>query len=548
MKKVFSICMLICLIILASGFIKTTLFAEEKFLQDYDTDNYFNYTIYSDTNFYTVNKITNKIEHFDNNIVTEYGEYGNTNGKFTEIKFFKVLKNGEFVILDSLNRLQFFDNNFNFIKMFQYIEYNNSFKLLGSIVDIAEDIYSNLYLVDKTNNYILKANSSMENITILNSYTDLQNAKITVLNNSSDIAILQNNKIILNELSIELETTGYEIFSDALNFIYIVSDNEIIKFNNNLSIVSNIKLEKGSEYNINLENGIIYYFLNNQIQKIENFASDISSFEPPIDIFDKNFSTNKANICTVTTIANLLSNPYSNDIIIKLAVNTDLILLANIESSGIDFAFVLYLNNNNYYLGYVENKFLTNKNINETNYQVSPIRNDINYYKYPTKLLNNSAENKLTYNENYTVKREIILDNKTFLEIKINNFYTYVLNQEVINTSTDYIDTFLTTDAKIILINGEKQIHLYDNLNKDNIILTLYKTTNVKVVKSYKNMTEISVLKDNIIYTGFVETKYINYNSNIYMPLTISLISISLLILVVLIIKFKKESTKRKQK
>ena len=70
MKKVFSICMLICLIILASGFIKTTLFAEEKFLQDYDTDNYFNYTIYSDTNFYTVNKITNKIEHFDNNMRT----------------------------------------------------------------------------------------------------------------------------------------------------------------------------------------------------------------------------------------------------------------------------------------------------------------------------------------------------------------------------------------------------------------------------------------------------------------------------------------------
>lgn len=530
------------------GFInnKSIIFAEEKQIGDYNTNDYFNYQIFSENNFFTVNKITNKIEHFNNATIDSFGQYGNTNGTFTEIKFFRVLKNGEFVVLDSLNRLQFFDSNFNFLKVFQHISVSNSFVSLGNIEDITTDIYSNIYLVDSTHNYILKANSSMENLQVFKEFDNLTNSKITFLNNSDDVAILQANTLSLNENCIDINTTCHEIFSDALNFIYLVCDNQILKYNNNLSLINTFESELGLEYNINLENGKIFYFKNNELITISNFASDISNFTPPNDINDTTLINNPTQIYTINASSNLLSNPYSNECVINLNLNDKVILLANTENFEINFAYVLYLKDDIYYLGYLENKFLTPLILETTNYLITPIRNDINYYKFPTSVLNKSPQYKLIYDEKYTVVREIALDNKIFLEIKIEDNFAYVLNEEVLNTNLNYINTYLNTNAKLNLYNGEKQIIIYDNINKENPILTLTNSVKVKIIKSFNNMTKISLLIDNQIITGYVETRFIKYESNYFMPLAISLMLISILLLVVLIIKFKKESTKRK--
>ncbi|MBE5745754.1 MAG: hypothetical protein E7359_00490 [Clostridiales bacterium] len=547
MRKFLGIILFICLLFLGGISFNSPLFAEEQIIDNYNTTNYFNYKIYNETNFYTVNKLTNKIEHFNNNIVTTYGEYGNTDGKFTEIKFFKVLKNGEFVVLDNLNRLQFFDSNFNFIKIFQHIKNNTTFELLGNITYITEDIYSNVYLVDETHGYILKANSSMDNFEIVKNNLQLSNSKISYLNNLNEIVILQNNTLTINNINITVEKDCYEIFSDALNYIYLVCNDEILKFNTNLSEIASIELPKGSEYNINLENGKIYYFLNNKITVCENFASDISTFDPPVDINNPELLTSQIDIFTINNTCNLLKNPYSNECLLKLQSGDEIIKLASIQNAGIDFTYVLYLNNNTQFIGYLENKFLTYKTLTNTNYTVLPIRNDINYYKYPTNTLENTLQNKLIYNEQYTVTREILLDNCLFLEIKLDNNYIYVLNEEVLNTELSYVNLYFNTNAKLKLFGEETKINLYDNLNKDNIIMSFNKTTKVKVINNYNNLTEVEILINNTIYKGFVETKFVYHDEIYYIPLTIFLMIISILILIVLIIKFKKELTKRKQ-
>ena len=103
------------------------IFAETKDINDYNTTDYIEYNILNENEFYTVNTITKKIEYFNNGNVTLFGEYGVNKGEFTDVKFFKKLQNGEFCILDNLNKLHFFDENFTYINTIESIYFNNTY-------------------------------------------------------------------------------------------------------------------------------------------------------------------------------------------------------------------------------------------------------------------------------------------------------------------------------------------------------------------------------------------------------------------------------------
>ena len=143
------------------------LFAEEKDLVNYNLTEYKQFNIISETEFYCVNTTTKKIEHYNNGQVTNHGEYGINEGQFTDVKFFKKLQNGDFCLLDSLNKLHYFDINFNYIKTIQTTLDNNSYYPLGTVTQIITDLYSNVYLLDTTNNYILKSNTNSNYFEIL---------------------------------------------------------------------------------------------------------------------------------------------------------------------------------------------------------------------------------------------------------------------------------------------------------------------------------------------------------------------------------------------
>ena len=545
MKKLFSLILMLLIVFLSGINLSTNVFAEDL-QNNLNFNEHFCFEIYSQNHFYCINKTTNKLVKYVNGEITEYGELGDADGKFSNIIFFKKLKNGEFVVLDNLNRLQFFDENFNHLKTIRNI-YNNGFIPINSqnISDLSTDIYSNVYLLDATNNLLLKANSSQDNFTVINNYSNLTNSKLAVLNSNNNFVILKENSLILNNNSLTISNDCYEIFTDALNFIYIVQNNEILKYNTNLQLIDSFTHTKGSEYNLNLTNGTLYYILNNQIVTLENFASNISNYAPPIDVTENKTNNLKVEICNVTKNCDLLINPYSSESEIKVYPEDNIIKLAKTNNLQIEFAYVMIVKNNVTYLGYIENQNLKNKELNTLNLNVTPIRQNIKFYKYPNKF-NYLTDNNLIYNEYYTVTREIIIDNINYYELYLNNSYVYCLKNELLNSELNYINTYLQTNAKLCLYNNETEINIYNNENKENVILTLTKNTNVKILNKNSNVTKIQLIKDNQIITGYVETRFVKFQSNYIIPLTIILSLISVVVLLILIYKFKKELTKRK--
>lgn len=537
MKKFLVAFCLLIMGIVVQNIAPTKLFAESP----YNPTNYKFFHFYNENHFYCVNTSSNQIELYQNNETINFGEYGNTDGYFTEIKHFKVLQNGELAVLDSLNRLQFFSSNFTHLKTIQHIKSASSFLSLGNITSVSQDIYSNIYLVDETNGYILKANSSFDHFEIVLSNLSAQNAKIAILNSSSNIVILANNNVTILDKTISIGEETLNIFTDALNYVYVVCPNKIIKLDSSLSLIGEQTISIGTEFTLNQENGKIYYFENNSIVTLENFASDISSFAPPCNVNENSLFASKVEICTLTVNTNLLASPYSNLSEITLTKGEEVILLGITTELYNNFAYVMLVKDSTYSLGYVEEKHLVKKQIEETNYSVIPARQDVNYFKFPCKLIQNLSSPILTYNNNYTVTREITLNNIDFLEIKLNNLYAYVLKAETINSNLNYVKDYLQTNARLKPYSNQNTINIYSNANKDSIIFSSNSEIKVKIIKSYESFTEVSLIANGKIITGFVDNKFIVKDSNFTMPLTIVLILVSLVVLGILIFKFKKE-------
>ena len=549
MKKIFVMILLFFISLTGVNVFNNTVFASfypQDITHDFNQNLYKDYHIVSENDFYYVNIETNKIERFNNGIVTSYGSFGNTDGSFTEVKFFKKLKNGEFMILDSLNRLQFFDSNFNHLKTLQHIKDGNNFSLLGNISSITTDIYSNVYLADYSHGYILKANSLANNFEIYKTFTLTENSKITILNTTNEIVILDGGNLIKDALTISVSENNHYIFSDALNYVYVVLDSKIIKLNSSLELISEFESNLGTDYIINLETGKIYYILNNSINLIENFASDISSFTPPVDIQDSILLSSCATFYKTNSQATLLTNPYSNNS--ELLLNADTLILVVGETTEFEdnFYYVLLAKDKTYPLGYIEKKHLTPLELETLDYHVTPVRPDIKYYKYPTNNLDILNGANLVYGNSYKVNRKIEYNNLIFLEIKLNNNFVYVLENETINTSQNYINLYLQTNARLALYSNYNEIKIYDSNSLENIVLTLNKNTNIKIEESLDNISKVSFIHDNKIVTGYVENKFIVKEQSFIIPITIILAIISIGILVVLIVKYKKELAKRK--
>lgn len=528
----------------------------------FDESLYKFYHYISPTNFYYVNLQTNKIEHYNNGEITSFGEYGNLDGQFTQIKFFKLLQNGEFMVLDSLNRLQFFNSNFNHIKTLQHIKDGNNFLSLGTISSISCDIYSSVYLLDTTNGYILKANSSMDNLEVITTLTLAENSQVTYLNTCQNLAVLSENNIILNSntknvqnllqeyqtsqnLEITTNLTANFIFSDAQDYIFVVCNEVILKLNTNLEIVSLLSASLGREYNINLQNGEIYYLLNSAFTVISNFATDISTFAPPVDINDTTLLTNQIEILQTINQANLLNNPFSNQNSLTLNTNSLVLKLGETVNLQNNFYYVLYIQNDTHTTGYIEKKFLTSLDLTQLNLQVLPTRTDVKYYKYPTALIDNLQSLTLNSNQVYNATRKIEYAGKTYLEISLEDNFVYVLETELINADQTYINTYLNTNAKLKLYNHYTQILVYDSINKETRICSLTKNTNVKIIEKGKTLTKVSFIYENQIVTGYVENKFIVKETNYTMPLTIILTLVCVILLVVIIFSVKKMKNRK---
>jgi len=555
MKKIFGV--FILLVLMLCGGLSPTVFnntlnayninfsqKSESSTHDFEEDLYKHYYIKEENNFYYINLQTNKIEHYNFGSITSFGEYGNTDGKFANIKFFKVLKNGEFMVLDSLNRLQFFSSNFAHLKTLQHIKNGNNLLPLGNISSVAQDIYSNVYLIDYTNGFILKANSGMENLEVVSTSTFNENSNLTILNTSGEIVTLTNNVISKSENTTTTEEDAHFIFSDAQNYIYVVLNTQILKLDTNLNVVGSFKSNIGREYNINLENGYIYYILNNAICLIKNFATDISSYTPPVDVNSTTLNTSPIQVYSLNAETSLKNSPYSQ-VGEKLSLGTLVLVLGKTTEFENNFYYVYYSQNNDYALGYIEQKYLQKQEIETLNTLVIPVRSDVKYYKYPSLQINVLQNNNLNLNQTYQCIRKITYNNTVFAEILIDNNYVYVLNEEVINKNEAYINTYLATNSELKLYNNHTEINIYNNIECESIICTLNKNTKVKIISNHGAFTKVSFIYNNNIITGFVENKFVVKQQKFIIPLTIILITTSIVILIVIILKYKKELARK---
>lgn len=542
MKRNIILVMLIFLVLLCPIANINKIFAEENFNQT----NYDNYILKNETEYYRVNKTKTEIEHISNNETSYFAKYGvdATKGEFTEITFLRILKNDEFSILDNnLSKLHFFDKNFNFIKTIEYISYNGTYKKLGNISFVTEDIYSNLYLIDTTNNCILKVNSSQDYFEVINSsFTFHTDSKISILDNKNNFVLFDSNTLILMGKTKILSENIVSMFVDAYNFIYLIYDNRIEKYDSDLTLKDTLFCSCGKYININLEDGKIFYISDDEIKVIDNFISNTLTYSHPTDAMEKVALSDKIETMTTKNKIFLLSTPYSTSSDIVIESNEKVILLGKTLDLSSTFSYILYSKNDETHLGYTENKNLSIALEQNTNESFTPSRKDVSYYKYPQS--NFVTLGKLE-DKSYTSTRKIIFDNKNYIEIKENDKYIYVLEQELVSTSLEYVDDFIQTNAKITP-NGEKEIKLYYDKNMENLLTTLSDSKNVEIIEEFENTTKIKLILDNNIIECFVDSKNVQYGNNIVLPITILLAFVCITLFIILTIKLKKESIKRK--
>lgn len=544
MKKIFLSFIIFLCTFLAIQYSGNNVFASE--LSEVDFSSLSQLNIVSENKIFAVDETNNKIVKIINNEISSYGEYGNSDGQFTEIKFFKVLSNNELLVIDSLKRLQFFDTNFNHLKTVQYISNNNKLFPIENIKCVTSDIYANVYFLDSTNNQIIKVNSQSTYAEIYKTNID---SSIELINfNINGALILANtNTFYCESLSYTLEENISEIYIDAQNYIFVKSTQNLYKFNISLTQEGSMQLPEYCSYlSINLEKGIFYYLNSNtsEILKVEGFASDVSNFTPPYDISEKIAQSEKANFAKITKECYLYSTPYQISSNIYLQKNTEIIVLSENFDSNLNFTYVMTINDTQIILGYIKSDcYLSTFDKNYNSYAF-PIRNDIPYYKLPLKEFDSISLklNKLNFNEVYTITQKIVFNNVEFYEIKINDNYVFVESKNVLENVTNYISVYLETDAVIKPINGEENVTIYSNESKDDILYIIEKPLNVKAIKKVSSLYEIQFLQDNEIKTGYVESANLfKDKNNFIIPIVIALVIICLIIISIILIKFKKE-------
>ena len=548
MKKYISLFFL-TLALLIAPISMVAVFADSYEIENLDISICSNFVIQSETEFYCLNTQTQQIVHYNNGITSSFGAIGDQTSQYTQVQNLLILKNGEIVIYDkNLNKLLFYSNDFSFINEVRTIQMpsssQTSLKSLENITNITSDIYSNVYLLDSSLNLILKANSTLPNFEIISQTSVSENAKFTFLNSTKDFAIQNQNSLSIKDISITLNSTPKSIFSDAKNFVYVVFEDKIEKYNANLTLTDSKQIENGNYYSINLETGTIFSLYNGKIETIENFATNIENQEPPVNAFDKIPLSSSAEIQLTTQNISLLNNPYSNKTILQIEQNQQVILLANSNSFETNFCYVLYKSASQNYFGYIEQKFLTEQESPNQNLSLIPTRNDVYYYKYPNS--NESFKiSALSQNKTYQSAKLITINDESFYEINLEESVVYVQNFELIDENYKYINSYIITNATISHFKGQNVI-IYNDAQKTQILTEFSNQINVKLISNDSTTAQIEFMFQNQITTGFIDSKFITPQNNFTIPLTIILSTICIIVLIIIAIKFKKDKSKNK--
>lgn len=535
------------LLILCSLFTVTyncKVFASENSNIEFDFSTYSQFNIINENYFFCVNITNNEIIKVENGTESSF-DYGNTIGKFTTIKFFKVLNSNQIIVIDSVNRLHFFDTNFNHLKTIQYVLENEQSSTLGNIISYCSDIYANVYLLDSQGNRIIKANSQSEYAELYQSNIN-SDVKIIDFNINAELILATENKILFNNLETDLE--GIEnVYIDALNLMYVKTATTIYKYSTTLNQENSLSLPEYCSYlTLNIEDGCFYYINTNtnEILKIENFASDVSNYTPPFNILDGVKSNYEIKTATISKDCYLYSTPYQISSSVQLAKDYEIIILSENFDINLHFTYIMLTQNENVVLGYINSDcytYITSTHITEPAF---PIRKDIPYYKLPLKEYNSSSLKlgTLDIQKTYETNQKISFNGLEFYEIKLDDYFVFVESKNVLQNTNDYIGTYFEPNAVVKTINDEKNVKIYSDTSKTTVLYTTEVPLNIKSIRKIDSLYEIQFLLNNKIETGYVESANLFKNKdNFIIPIVIALVFLCLIIILIILLKFKKE-------
>lgn len=244
-------------------------------------DNYSNTIILTSQN--AVTKIDEqKVVSYDNDDT----QTGICNAKFS------VVTKSFIAIFDSLNRIQMYNQNFEYIKTFMYVEGETKYNL-GNIISITKDYAGNLYFVDGNANKVLSLQISNDNITEINIDFDINSStKICVNANGNLLAINTNDQNLIFDIANNLTITSFtasasDLYFDYEDNLFVLNGNIITKFDNEnytLSQTQNFDCEIKSA-SLDIETGT-FYILADKLYSFykQDFAQNASLEIAPIDI------------------------------------------------------------------------------------------------------------------------------------------------------------------------------------------------------------------------------------------------------------------------
>ena len=361
-------------------------------------DEYNSISIYSNQILLTAE---NKVTSIANGQVINFNNIGGENGQIYQPKFAKKLKDNSILIYDGLNRVQIYNEQFQFLKLFDKINAGSKFYNLGIVSSLATDYLGNVYMADATNNKILKIDvdgTYIEEVALTTTAQISNRTKLAINANGTKLALFvettDGNEIFVYNLSNNLELAKFSttkflgMMFDCTDNLFTYDTSKINKYLNTDFSLSNTKTlaQNAKSVDINLEDGT-FFCLGNKIYsfKAENFASNANNQVAPINIKSTTLNQSKAKICINNASCKLFKTPVSFSSSNILPDNSKVVVLKEDIEQNLNMSFVLTNISGTEVEGYVEKQYLTPYTFEFEQATYKTICQNVPVLTYPTK-------------------------------------------------------------------------------------------------------------------------------------------------------------------
>lgn len=345
-----------------------------------------------------------------------------------------------YIVFDSLKRIQAYDKSFEHIKTLNLVSATTPYNL-GDIVDVTKDYSGNLFFLDITNQKVLNLKNDIQKIEEVNialSFTITTGTKICANPNGNLLAILENNKVFVYDLSSlelakEIDVDGEMVLFDYLNNLFCAKC-EADKFtvskyvNQTYTYDSNFEVAKQTRsLQMDIETGD-FYFLSDKLYKVskEGFCANASDEVAPIDITTTTLLEEQCTFAKAKTETKLFATCVSFSSSDTLNQNQTVIVLETNIPQNQAMCYCLANIDGHQKLGYAKKADLLVINVVPQQTQYKTIYKNVKVLTYPT---HNAGVSQTIANESTTVV--VIGSANNFVDEDGNSYYSVLLDDKV---------------------------------------------------------------------------------------------------------------------